>query len=719
MRTKSLIWMAALLLVSATAASAQTDALPSKPIGSFDFGYRVGEITGDQARFQRYQDLRDGAFLEQFRFNRDQEGWRLEAGADHVGYRDQRYFANFNSRGTVKASFEWNQIPLFFSRDTRMIYSETSPGVFKVDDAIQQGIQNKTLTLPSVVPGIVGPSFDLRNRRDTANFNLVVSPTRDLDVKLKFSSVRREGTMPWGASFGFGFVNELPAPVDTRTNDVTAGVEWANQKGRLAVSYDGSFFTNSVQALIWDNPIRFTDQTYGSAYSPGDGTSQGRASLWPDQTAHTVSASGSLKMPAHSRFTGNIAVGTWKNDGALLPFTINTAIPPIHLERATAEAEARTVAANFNFTSRPTRFAWLNARYRYNDFDNRTPHFPVEEYVRLDQVIEEFDPNGLGKIGPEPFSIKHHTFAVDASFTPIAYTAFKVGYTRDQADRTFRIFEKTTDNVFRASIDTTGNQYVTFRTIYEHARRRGSGFDLEALIVAGQQPGLRHYDVADRDRDRVTALVVVTPMSQLGFNASISAGNDDYPNSEFGLLDNDNRVYSVGVDVVPSEQVSVGLVYGYEKYSAASLSRSASPGPQFVDPTRNWRDDSTDKANTFNVSLDLLKAIPKTEVRFGYDYNRATSLYVFSGPLIPQLATFTPLPKVKNELQRGTMDFKYFVHKNVALGFVYWYDRYSVDDFAASSSTINAPYIPTGLLLGYVWRPYTAHTGWLRLTYLW
>ncbi len=50
------------------------------------------------------------------------EDWTLEAQAWNVGYRDQRYQVDFQRVGRLTASFLWDQIPLFISRDTRTLY---------------------------------------------------------------------------------------------------------------------------------------------------------------------------------------------------------------------------------------------------------------------------------------------------------------------------------------------------------------------------------------------------------------------------------------------------------------------------------------------------------------------------------------------------------------------------------------------------------------------
>lgn len=710
-RIVSLMATAALLLGAASAALAQEPLLPSQPRAGVDIGLRFTDLNGDEARFQRFRDIGDGAFLDRFRFDRQGENWLFEARADHVGRSDQRYFAEYRGNGKVKMTFQWDQVPLFFSRDTRTLYSVEGPGVLRIADSIQSGIQNGQFGLADVVGQ--ASAFDLDSRRDTAAFNVRYSPTRDVDVKVNLKTARRDGTMPFNAAFGFSNAIEVAAPIDTRTTDLAAGVEWADQRGSLRVSYDGSWFNNNIPALVWDNPLRATDTTFAGAYSSGLASSQGRLALWPDSTVHAVSTAGSVKLPARSRATASVTVGSWRQDESLLPHTINSSIPTIPLERATAEGEARTLAMNYTLTSRPSRYVWLNTRFRYYDFDNRTPMFSIEEYVRLDGQAYQHEGES------HAFAYTRHNFDVDASFTPIPFTALKVGYGRDWTDRTERIFDRTTEDVVRASIDTTPIGWLTVRGIVERGTREGSGFEEEHLTETGEQPAMRHFDVADRDRTRFTGLVQVTPLPSLGFSASAAVGNEDYKNSGFGLRDNKNRSYSFSADVTPSDAVLAGVSYTFEKYTAFQNSRNASPGVQFTDPRRDWSIDSADKAHTVTGNVDLVKLVPKTELRFAYNFTRSNYTYVYGVAANSTLTAPVQLPPVLNELQSGTADFRYFLTTQLAVGVMYWYDRYDVEDFALGPDTISRLNLPGSLFLGYLYRPYTANSAWLRLLYFW
>ena len=84
MRNRTLTICAALLLASAHLALAQTP--PTKPlplagvptVGLLDFGFRGGNTDGDEARFERYRDLRPGATTF-FEMNKDTDKYRFGA----------------------------------------------------------------------------------------------------------------------------------------------------------------------------------------------------------------------------------------------------------------------------------------------------------------------------------------------------------------------------------------------------------------------------------------------------------------------------------------------------------------------------------------------------------------------------------------------------------------------------------------------------------------
>jgi MtrB/PioB family decaheme-associated outer membrane protein len=686
------------------AGAAQEPATPSSQAGSVSIGLRLTDISGDPARNQRYRDLREGPVVDGFHYFLDKRSWRFDTSADHVGYRDQQYFAGIEKLGRLKASFEWNSIPLFNSADTRTLYTQPSPGVFRLDDSIQSGIQAGTATLANFTSQAV--PFDLRSRRDVARVKLTITPTRNTDLTLNVTTTNRTGAQQWGGGFSFSNVVEIPAPIQHRTTDVDTGAEWANSRGMARIGYAGSWFNDRVPTLVFDNPLRLTDTATA--------TSQGQMSRWPDSSTQGVNASGLLKLPLRTTATAYLSVGRWNQNAPLIPFTINPAIAVIPLPRTTAEAKADVTAMNYTVATQPRRDLLLSARFNRYDFDNKTEPFPITNYVRVDSAVVALPSGGI-----DPRGYIRNNFEANASYTAIPWTALRFGYGREDVHRNFRYFETTAENFWRASVDLSGNTYLMVRVIYERSKRTGTGLDEQVLDDVGEQVSLRQFDMSNRERYRVNTVVQVTPINAIGITGTIISGNDTRPDAAFGLASSKQRGYTLGIDAVPHDGTTLGLTYGFEDYQTLQNSRQASPGTQFNDPTRNWSDSGFDRVHTVSASADFTTLIPRTAVNLSYDRSFARDRYVYAVPANSTLNPVSQLPGLLNDRERGTAEVKYRLRRDLTASLVYWYDHYRVDDFAFGQGTLSRLDLAGALLLGNVYRPYTMNTVTLRLNYTW
>ena len=706
---------AAMWLLAASSAGAQQNTPPAEPDqntglssingGTADFGFRGTFYAegSDEARYQRYRDLRNGVFLENVRLGKGDDSKYWDIRANHVGYRDQQYAANYNSFGKLKASFAFNQIPLFFSQDTRTTYTTTGNGVLSLDGYPAQ-IQSGAAT--SAIYNTVAQPFDMQLKRTITDIRFVYSLTPTLDVSGAFKNTQKNGEQPWSGSFGFGNTAELPVPVDTRTTDVGVAAEWNKGRGLVRFGYDGSFFSNSTPTLVWSSPLRSTDH-------PTSGPAQGRETLWPNSNLNSGSISGLFKLPNNATATAYISMGTLSQDEPLIPYTINSAIASPPLSRPTADASADIVATAFAYTTRPTSDVWLSARFRTYDFDNNTSPFVATNSVKYDTTLATINESA------SPFAFSRRTLDLDSSWTPIKLAAFRAAYSLETNDETFRTFSKTTQNTLRLSVDTAAVSGVTVRGVYEYSKRTGSGLDEQSLDDAGEQTSLRQFDISNFSANRFSAIVVAMLNSNLSLNGTAFVGNDNRPDSGFGLLTHDVHGVAAGVDYIPSDAVSVGASYQYESYAALQKSRQASSGTDFEDPTKDWTTDSGDHTHTFTASADLLKLAAKTDVRFSYDYVHGESLYIYGLAPNTTLPPVSQLPAVTNSRNRLTADAKYSISTHLGAGLVYWYEKYDVDDFAFSPATLNTVSQPSFISLQYAFRPYTANTIWGRITYSW
>jgi MtrB/PioB family decaheme-associated outer membrane protein len=550
-------------------------------------------------------------------------------------------------------------------------------------------------------------------------------------------------------------VNEFPLALDQRTNNVSTGVEWSRPRGMVRVAWDGSFFNNSNQVLVWDNPIRLNDFSNSTAtpwdasgYSNGNGAAQGRMALWPSSTQHVIGSTGMLKLAKRTNLNGTLQYTNQRQNEQLIPWTINSVInnnigpslfPELaHLPRQTAEAEVNGVHALLNFNTRPVRNLSLQARYRYNDRDVTTPPFDAREYVRFDAVPEEIE-EGIS----HQYDITRQNVDFSATYTLSRYGALRAGYGHEAFERHGRGFSDVGENTLRLSYDALNLGVFSVRAAVDVSRRRGEGFVEQGIDYevgpAGTQPGLRYYDESDRDRTRSSLSVSANPNDFLGIYFQLAAGRDEYLSDEsvppgrefFGLLDADVTTWNIGVTATPRDTVSLGASYGRDDFSTLQNSRNANPppDPQWTDPSRNWTLDNDEKVNNFNLWLELAD-IAGAAIRLDYDLSDSDNAFIHGGPRIDSLAAvgqFAALPNVTNTWHRLSADVKYFFTTRIGVGVGYYFEKLDITDFATIdtngavgfTTATGAPRIDYlgALISGYGNRPYDGQNVFVRLLY--
>jgi MtrB/PioB family decaheme-associated outer membrane protein len=674
----------------------------------FAIGGRLSSVSGDPARFQRYEDIRDGILFTDARVAREDPAgaWFVRAAADNVGWRDQRFFGDYERPGRFVISGLWAEIPQFYSVDTRTPYAGTG-GTLVLDDATQRQIQNGLANLTAYVP--IAPQFELRERRDIGDVRFKATPTPQLDVTASFTTQRHVGELPWGASFGFGNDVEVGLPYNSRASDFSLGTEWTNGRQMLRVGYTGSWFDNHDDTVTWDSPLRADDSTS----APG----RGRMALWPSNSAQTVSVGGYSKFARRTQLTGFVSFGSWNNDEPLQPFTINAALPQLALPRATADAQARIFSTNLALVSRPAADWRTSVRLRIYDFNNESPLASIPQFINYDTSAKESSTGG-----PELYAHSRTTFDADATWTGLMPLALTAGYTRNNSSHDFRIFESTGEDVLRLTADAVGSAWVTFRAQYELASRSGSTLNEELLVEIGEQPDLRHYDLANRTRNRFTGQVDVVPNDLWTLSVSGGAGKDDYDDSYFGLQESTFRTFSIGADYRQPNGFGGGASYNYEHYAGDQRSRQASPGstpPQEDDPNRDWTVNSKERVNYVSIYAFPPRFGRNTEARVSWDYSRAKGEYLYAivpgGPLTPP----NQLPEVFNKLQQLHVDVRHRLSNRLVANVGYLYEPFRVYDFAFDQTVVNGIVQPSSLVLGYVYRPYTAHSARFGLRYYW
>ena len=181
--------------------------------------------------------------------------------------------------------------------------------------------------------------------------------------------------------------------------------------------------------------------------------------------------------------------------------------------------------------------------------------------------------------------------------------------------------------------------------------------------------------------------------------------------------------------MTPDDRYELTASYGWEDYGSLQRSRNASSAADQANPLRDWTTDYTGKVNYLEAAVDVNGPIARTLMRLAVDWNRSNDTYLYGLVTGSPLAVPEQLPPVKNELFRGEIDIDYELSRNLLAGVELLVRRLSSGGLRAGtddadrhracprSRRASRSVATNALLLGYLYRPYTAHVGFVRLTY--
>ncbi|HEX9637656.1 MAG TPA: MtrB/PioB family decaheme-associated outer membrane protein [Acidobacteriota bacterium] len=686
-------------------------------------------VAEDSSKAEEYGEVPEGVIVKQFKASFGLENDRyLDFSGQNVQLNNAKYDFAFGQSGKYELGIDYTKIPHLFSKSGETIWNETAPGVWEISDTIQQAIENINPFTPGTpdynaalaqqrrfISGLLTTpgEVDLGLQRNRGNIRFDHSINPEWSYNLHYFKENRDGTRPFGTSFGFSWVTELPERIDYDTERFRAGVEYANNGKSFFATYDLSLFFNEIEVMTWDNPYRITDRTYSSAYVAGDGVSFGRAQLPVDNTSNSFSVGGAANF-GRSRVTGQFAYSLWTDDVDLLPFGTSTAVDPIPLPASTFNGELRNLSAHLGYNTRFGEGGSFKARYRLYDQTNNNDHFFFGEYVRFDSVVEELDrPNEL-------YAYSTNSIDLDGGWAFNRNFNWSAGYGFKRWDREDREVSQSDTNSFRTSFDARASDWVTLRLSYQYHRRR---YDVYDVNFPFERPiyevvPLRRFDLANLNRNKVffTAEFVAGENGTLGVTAGY--GNDDYPDTQFGRLEAKNHSFGLDYSYTLSERSSFNVWYEREKFESDQRGRQSGGSPS-TNPLDDWTANIEDKYDTFGGGLNhnfddsWRWELSTTYARADGDAN------LFSPPGgTPNTATGLPNSD-ETDLVTVRTGVNYRLTGRARIGAFYWFERYLIDDYAEDTIAADLIFSGSSILLNAIQPDYEYHVGWIGVTYLW
>ncbi len=561
-------------------------------------------------------------------------------------------------------------------------YAELPHNISDTAQTPFSGAGSSTLTYTGVLQGV-----DLDTQRKRIDLGGSLIPVTHWEYAVKFRHETKDGQRGMAGTFFFSAA-QLIQPVDYVTDEVDVSAAYSASKWQAKLAYYGSTFKNSDASLTWQNPY----------LPPGTLPDKGQLALPPSNQFHQIVLSSGYQFTDRTRAMGEVAIGRMTQDEAFLPVTTNTNLPAITLPRASLNGQVDTVNANFKVVSAPIDKLRLNAAYTYSDRNNKTPQ-SAYEWVTTDIFPRPARTN-------QPYSFTRNLLNLSADYRLPKYAKLGAGYDYDTYKRNLQDFNKTTENTLWGKVSTTVGENVDMMLKAAHASRNVSDYQPNPEIDPAQNPLMRKYNMADRDRNTVGFHAGITPLQRLNIGVGVDYAWDNYSKSLVGLLDGVQSDLSGDASLILTEKTSLTLFANHE------MIKSSQGGSQAVLTIQDWSARNRDTTDTAGLGVKY-RANAKLDIGADYSASRSTgriSVRDFSLAQADQ-----PFPDLTTKLDTVKIYGTYRLKPAVALHAAYWYERYNSTDWTLDGIT---PFtIPNVITLGQLSPSYHVNVVTLSVRY--
>ena len=609
--------------------------------GSVDAG--VGFVSDKSYKFGEYTGLDEqgGFFIGDgsVRF-RGANAYYWDIDASNLGLDSRALNVEGGSQGTYKLIVKYDEIPHYLSDSAR------TPFI---------GSGGASLTLPPGFPATTTGAMPLAGtlqqvRLGTQRKRLAAGGSwfgaSDWEFAAKFRRETKDGMKRTAGAF---FVNsaQLVQPVDYVTDQVDASASYTGRRLQVRLAYYGSRFGNGNDALMWQNPY---------AGPVALGAIAGQRALAPDNQFHQFLASAGYWFSDRTRASADIAWGRMTQNQGYLASTLNAGLAVPALPGGSLDGRAATLDANLKLSSAVTRRLRLKAIYAHNDRDNETAQASYPS-VSTDMF------QGVPRTNlPYSFTRNNLKLSADYRFTP--HTRVAAGFDQDRHRRTLQAVGTTREDTFWGTITTRAMDKVNMTLKLAHGERKGSSYSAVPGILPPENPLLRKFNVANRDRDSAAIRIdfAATESISVGFGAESS--KDAYSDSAIGLISGRDLGFNADVSWIATEQTSLHL------YANRQEIKSMQRGSQtFSIP--DWTGENKDTIDTLGIGVK--HAAIKDKLDIGADYTMSRSK---SNITVDTGAANSGFPQLSASLDSLRLYANYRLKANVSLLGSFWYEDY-------------------------------------------
>jgi len=612
--------------------------------GQLEFGYLGGDADERNAQYRMYQDLDEGAYVNNFNvLLKKSDGAFVNVTGGGAGRRDQYYGLNFGRTNSWGVKVFFSETPHIFTDTYKSLWTGIGTGNLMLVPGLTPGgtasTAADTAAVTAAALGANPTTLGLTRKRGGVRLDLTLSSA--LKAYVSYALEKRQGARPLGAVWGNNGGTapmEVAEPIDYDTQDIAAGVIYTSGLNAFNLRWNTSLFKNKIDTLTFQEPFRITPQGFTTTPAAGAYT-QGRMDLTPSNEAHNARAEYTRKLPDFYKgfVTAVVSAGSMRQNDNLIPYTTisgltlpNVTILPGgdwstlgSLSRQTAKGVIDTRLADLTLSLNPTPALNVKAKARYYETDNNSdPYYAVNPnavYVDADGATAGNQTRGIAYGGytgvwgrplndgtgsggvlfgtaPTPtgsievanhiYSSKQYRFGPTADYQLTKTSNLTGSAERDVMQRTNRERARTWDDRFKLGYVNRSVGVSTLRASYEIAQRRGSRY-----VTA-------YYE------DTFSAAFIPMPTT-VGSNVTTWAVRNNAGLRNYELSDRNQHTANVRLDTMVRSNLDAGI--------SVQLRESRYPDAAF----------GLGKSSQDSVNLDLsYQPSPKQSVYGFYSYQQ-------------------------------------------------------------------------------------------------
>ena len=617
----------------------------------------VGNVSDDSFKFGEYNGLyEEGAFAvvnAKARY-RDLDASYLDISARELGLDSRSLNIEGGRQGRYDLMLRYDEIGHYISDTVRTPYQGNGSASLSLPAGWVTA--NSTAGMTALDASL--QSVEVKQQRTRLELGASLIPASAWKYDLNVRRETREGNRRAAGAFlsGSFFSNaaELIEPVDYVTDEVDVSASYIGKKWQATLAYYGSFFSNDDDALTWEN-----------AFTPVvAGADTGQRALPPDNKFHQILLSAGYSMSKRTRLSGDIAVGRMEQDEEFLPATINTSLTVPALPRTSADAQVDTLVADLRLVSAISRDFKINASMNYSDHDNQTPQSSYDRVI-TDAVVAAARTN-------QPYSFTRQRARLGGDYRVNRSTRVAAGLDYERYERELQEVDETKENTVWGKLIVRARDFTDMTFRVAQANRNASAYQPVAETDPAQNPLLRKYNMADRERSSAGVSTNSMLSETASFGISLDYANDDYDESTLGLIEASESSINIDTSVLLSERSSLHLFLGRQRIQSLQTgSQSAT--------VADWTAQNTDTVDSAGIGLKHRLKGDRLDVGADLVLSRST------GQVIITSGAPEAFPELEVDLDSIKLYADYRLRDNMSIHAAYWYERYDSSDWAVDN----------------------------------